>query len=316
MNQEPSAFSSFWDHLDELRSTLIKIAWVVLIGTVTAFVFHQPILQFLTKPLHTLAPFHHSSLEAYDVKIHRSINTGNDFETFELPEGGSLKYLSPQVRNIGKDQYYLPPQSYVDWEQAKPAQNLLILGPIEGFSISLKISLWLGLAGTSPLWLYFIFQFIAPALHQREKLLALPFFGLSLFFIPLGVYFAYTVTIPIANSYFFAFNENLGLNLWSFTNYIDYTFLLILSNAVAFELFAALLLLVHYGFLKARMMKDKRKHVIVAAFILGALLTPPDVLSQLLMAIPMIILYEFTLFYASFRESLNLKTETEDDQEF
>lgn len=309
MNEEPSELSSFWDHLDELRSTLIKIAWIVLIGTTTAFIFHQPILHFLTKPLQTLAPFHHSSLEAYDVKIHRSINTGNDFETFELPEGGSLKYLSPQVRNIGKDQYYLPPHSYVDWEQAKPAQNLLILGPIEGFSMSLKISLWLGLAGTSPLWLYFIFQFIAPALHQREKLLALPFFGLSLLFISLGVYFAYVITIPLANGYFFTFNENLGLNLWSFTNYIDYTLLLILSNAVAFELFAAILLLVHYGFLKAQMMKDKRKHVIVAAFILGALLTPPDVLSQLLMAIPMIILYEFTIFYASFRESLSLNSD-------
>lgn len=300
MNIEPS---SLWDHLEELRSTLIKIAWVILIGVGIAFAFHQPILHYLTKPLHHLTASKQASLEVYDVKIHRTINTANDFEIFDLPEGSSLKYLSPQVRTIGKEQFYLPPNSYVEWEQIKPAQNLLILGPIEGFSTSLKISLWLGLAGTSPLWLYFIFQFIAPALHQREKLLVLPFLGLSFAFISLGIWFAYTITIPIANGYFFAFNENLGLNLWSFSNYIDYTFLLILSNAVAFELFATLLLLVHYGILKAQMMKDKRKHVIVAAFILGALLTPPDVLSQLLMAIPMIIFYEFTIFYAVLRES-------------
>lgn len=300
MNEEASELASIWEHLEEFRHTLIKMAWVILIGTVIAFIFHHSILQFLTKPLQT---FQQESLEVYDIKTQRIFNTSKNNVNFELPEGSFLKSIGPNTVTLEKNKFSLPPQSYVDWEQASPAQNLLILSPAEGFSISLKISLWLGFACTSPLWLYFIFQFIAPALHQKEKLLVLPFLGLSTVFIFSGVCFAYLITVPIANQYFFSFNENLGLNLWSLSNYIDYTLLLMLSNAVAFELFVVLLFLVHYGFLKAQNMKDKRRHVIVAVFVLGAILTPPDVLSQLLLAIPMIILYELMIWYALIKKS-------------
>lgn len=303
MNEASLELSSVWDHLEELRRTLIKMAWVILLGTGAAFAFHQSIVEFLTEPLQTLTTFHHSKLETYDLKTHRTINTGKEPIFFEIPEESVLKNLSPEAQSIENQRFLLPPQGYIEWESAKPIQNLLILSPIEGFATSLKVSFWLGIAGTSPLWLYFIFQFIAPALHQQERLLVWPFFVLSMLFISLGACFAYTITIPIANSYLFAFNEKLGLNLWSFTQYIDYSLLIILSNALAFELFAVLLLLVHYGFLKAQMMKDKRKHVIVAAFIIGAILTPPDILSQLLLAIPLIILYELTILYALLRES-------------
>ena len=296
-----SDLASFWDHLEELRSTLIKIAWVVMAGTGIAFTFHQPVVNFLTQPINTLNLSQSTSLESYEIKTHRSINTGVYTEIFEIPAKGLLKYLDTEATPLGENKFQLPPKSYLDWEESKPVQNLLILSPVEGLSTSLKISLWLGLAATSPLWLYFLFQFVAPALHRREKFLVLPFLGLSLLFILLGSSFAYLITIPLANNYLFSFNQTLGINLWSFSSYIDYTLLLILSNAVAFELFAVVLLLVHYGFLKAQAMKDKRRHVIVAAFILGAILTPPDVLSQLLMAIPMILMYELTILYALFR---------------
>lgn len=302
MSEESFELASFWEHLDELRNTLVKVAWVIFIGMGTAFVFHQPLLNFLTKPINALNSSSNASLENYDVNMHRTMNAGRDFEIFELPKGSHLKYVSDGAKRIDENQVHLPPDSYVEWEQARPLQNLLILGPIEGLSISLKISFWVGLVGSSPLWLYFIFQFIAPALHRREKRLILPFLALSFLFIALGICFAYKITIPIANSYFFDFNENLGRNLWSFAHYLDYTMVLLLSNAIAFELFVIALLLVHYGFLKSQQMKNKRRHAIVAAFVLGAILTPPDVLSQVLMAIPLIILYELTILYALFRE--------------
>lgn len=298
---ESSELSSIWNHLEELRSTFIKIFWVILLGTGIAFFFHPSIVQFLSKPL-TNQLSHATSLETYEIKLQRVINSGKELKIHELPQGSSLKYLSPGAKELEKGKIKLEPQSYAEWEQSFPTPKLLILGPIEGLSISLKVSLWIGLAGTSPLWFYFIFQFIAPALHQKEKLLVLPFAILSLFFISLGIGFAYIFTIPLANRYLFDFNEQLGVNLWSFSNYIDYTILLILSNALAFELFAVVIILVHYGFLRAQMMQDKRKHFIVSAFILGALLTPPDILSQVLIAIPMIIFYEITLLYALMRD--------------
>lgn len=298
---------SFWEHLEDLRSTLIKILWVVLIGTSIAFVFHQPVIQFLTYPLENSLSLHQTNVEVHEVKVFRTVNKGKDPIIFDLPEGGLIKNLSTGVHPVEGNQFNLSQSSYVEWEQNRPTQHLYILGPLEGFSTSLKVSLWLGIAGTSPLWLYFVFQFIAPALHQKEKYLIRPFLSLSLIFIALGTCFAYKITLPLANSYFYAFNGNLGQNLWSLQTYVNYSFLLLVSNAIAFELFVIVVLLIHYEYLSARKMKEKRKHAVVCSFILAALLTPPDVLSQVMMAIPLIILYELSIFYACFRARRSMK---------
>ena len=300
MNESFTHFSGFWDHLEELRQIFIKIMWVVLMGTGIAFLFHQPILHFLTTPLPQ--SLQHPDLLTYDIKTHRIINKGQNFALFRLPKEGLIKDQSPEVKWVEDDQFYLPANGYVEWEEAKPSTSLLLLGPMEGLTLSLKVSFWVGFTCTSPIWLYFIFQFVAPALHQKEKLLVLPFISMSFIFITLGLCFAYFITIPIANRYLLVFNEGLGLNLWSLMNYMDYTFFLLLSSAIAFELFVVAFLLVHYGFLKVGLMKNKRKHAIVASFILGALLTPP-IFFRIFVAIPMIILYECTILYALLRES-------------
>ncbi len=91
------------------------------------------------------------------------------------------------------------------------------------------------------------------------------------------------------------------------STYVNYSFLLLVSNAIAFELFVIVVLLIHYEYLSARKMKEKRKHAVVCSFILAALLTPPDVLSQVMMAIPLIILYELSIFYACFRARRSMK---------
>lgn len=299
---------SIWQHLEELRLTFIKIAWVIIVGTSIAFIFHQPIEQFLVKPLDNLILPSHPNHEIFEIKTHRLINASDHLSIYEIPHNGRLKNLGLGAIQTKENSFELLPKSYLDWEEFKPIQQLIILSPIEAFATSIKISLWLGITVTSPLWLYYFLQFITPALHKREKRLIFPFLILSFFFISLGICFAYLVTIPIANLYLYSFNQDLGLNLWTFSNYMDYTLLLMLSNAFAFELFVVVLLLVHYGFLKATTMQEKRRHVIVAAFILGAILTPPDVLSQVLMAIPLILLYEMTILYALFKSSLNMNS--------
>jgi sec-independent protein translocase protein TatC len=109
------------------------------------------------------------------------------------------------------------------------------------------------------------------------------------------------VTIPAANSYLLLFNANLGLNLWTLSNYLDYTFLLLIGNGIAFEIGLILLFLVHLGVVSAEFLASKRRHFIVIAFILAALLTPPEVMSQILLAIPLIGLFEASIFYAKLR---------------
>lgn len=179
---------------------------------------------------------------------------------------------------------------------------LIVLGPLEGMATVFKVCFWVALAGTSPIWAYFILQFILPALRKNERTSVFVFASTSLLLLLLGGAFAYLITIPFANRYLAAFNSVLGTNMWTLSHYIDYTLILFLGHLVAFELCLILLFLVHMGTLSAEWLREKRRYMIVFAFILGAILTPPDILTQFMLAIPLIILYEVAILYAVMRE--------------
>lgn len=183
-----------------------------------------------------------------------------------------------------------------------PQVDIILVSPVEGMASACKVCFWISLVGTSPLWLYWILQFLAPGLRTTERRLILPFLALSGCFILIGFAFAYLITIPSANAYFLAFNEGIGTNLWSLSHYLDYTLFIFLANGLAFEIAVIGFFLVHLGVLSNQAMRAKRRHFILVAFILAAILTPPDVFSQVMMAIPLIILYEATILYAYIRE--------------
>lgn len=184
---------------------------------------------------------------------------------------------------------------------------IILIGPLEGMSILFKICFWGGFALTSPFWGIVGLKFIFPGLKRQEKQILIPFFALSLIFMGLGIFLAYQYTLPIANQFLMDFNAFFGENLWSLTHYVDYLFLLLMGHAVAGEVVLVLFLMVHTRFLSETWLIEKRRHMIVLAFILGALLTPPDILTQLLMAIPLIALYEVSILYAKIRSFLAKK---------
>lgn len=183
--------------------------------------------------------------------------------------------------------------------QNKP---LILLNPLEGLIVSAKMSFWGGLVFTFPLWGFIVLKFIFPALKPKEKELILPFFFTTAIAALAGISLAIYFTIPMANTYLYSFNQQLGQNLWSLTTYIDYTLLLLFSHAVFCEITLGLLFLVHFGRISEQFLRKKRKIFIVLAFVLGAILTPPDVFTQILLAVPLIFLYEFAIFYAKFRQ--------------
>jgi sec-independent protein translocase protein TatC len=191
--------------------------------------------------------------------------------------------------------------STLSQEGSAPPQ-LILLSPLEGFTSTLKVCFWGGFLLSSPAWLYFLIRFIKPGLRVAERSLLVPFILSSLVFMTIGFLTAYWVTIPLANLYLETFNREIGLNLWTLSHYIDYTFFLMLANGVAFELGVVMFFLVHLGIFTPAYMIYMRRPMIVAAFILGALLTPPDVLTQLLMAGLLILLYEAVLLYSKFME--------------
>lgn len=237
---EPSDKASFWDHVEALRSTLIKIVAVIIVGAAVAFFFSHNIISFLTSPL----------------------------------------------------------------IEGKGPQQLMILGPLEGIAIALKTSLWVGVVWTSPLWLFILFHFIAPGLHKHERRVIIPFILLSICLMLLGACLAFKVTIPLANEYLISFNNTLGVNIWSLEQYLNYTIFLLLANSLAFEFFVLGIFAVHFGIITVERLGSHRRLAIVMAFIIGALLTPPDVFTQLMLAIPLILLYEIVILYARLKKKL------------
>lgn len=189
----------------------------------------------------------------------------------------------------------------------------LILGPLDGLMLIFKVCFWLSVTLTLPLWGWAWVKFILPAMKPKERLFFLPFVGFSIFFSLAGLLFAYYITLPISNTYLASLNSSIGLNAWTLENYINYTFFIYAGHAIAAELGFLLLLCTHLRLLSPEWLVEKRRLMIVVAVIIGAVLTPPDVLTQLLLALPLILLYEVTILYAKWRnrkidrnENLNL----------
>lgn len=282
--------ASFWDHVEELRKVFVRSLLVIGIGIAIALFFYQHIFAILLSPLNN-----QNSLRRQEVKLERIFN----------PHSFPVEY-SLAHNEISEDPSIIPPGGSILVERTLPT-SLLVLGPIEGMLTTFKMAFWLGLVGTSPIWFYFIFSFVSPALESAQKRLFIPFVGLSILFITLGILFSFYLTIPIANQYLRLFNESIGTNQWTLSNYLDYTVILLLANGIAFEFAVILLFLVHYGVINPDSMANKRRHMIVAAFVIGAILTPPDVLTQVMLAVPLILLYEGIIVYGRLRKRFTFR---------
>lgn len=182
--------------------------------------------------------------------------------------------------------------------------RLVLLSPLEGLITTFKMCFWVGTAGTFFIWIQFILKFLTPALHERERKVAFPLFLMSCLFGAIGIVFSYFVTIPLANSYLKAFNTGLGENFWSLSSYMDYTLGLMLANLLAFEFGALFLVLIHYEIISEELLRSYRRVSYLVIFIASAILTPPDVITQLMMALPLLLMYEAGLFWAAKTKTL------------
>lgn len=296
---EEDYLASLLDHFNALRSTLVQCLCIILTGCFFCFIFTQPILEWFTAPLNAKPP-----LTTEQSLTTRITNHQTTPQLFHLPTKAVVhKELPLQAEEITPDTFLIPPEkslTYTRYELHK--QPLVILGPLEGMKIALKTAFLVGFVLTAPLWGFCLAKFIAPALRREEKRAAIPFLLTSAGFIVMGGAFAYYVTIPLANAYLAQFNSLIGVNLWSLSHYLDYSLFLLIANAAAFQLAVFGLFAVHYRLVTAETLSSHRRGAIVAAFILGALLTPPDVATQILMAIPLIALYESVVLYARLRK--------------
>ena len=180
-----------------------------------------------------------------------------------------------------------------------PANSSMIaIDVLSPFLTPLKFTLVLAVFVTMPWVLYQVWAFVAPGLYQREKRLALPVLASSTLLFYAGMAFAYFVIMPI----FFAFITSTaptGVAVMTDINrYLDFVMTLFFAFGVAFEVPVATVILALLGILTPEAMAAKRPYVIVGAFIVGMLLTPPDEISQTLLALPMWFLFEIGVFVA------------------
>ena len=178
-----------------------------------------------------------------------------------------------------------------------PAQSSMIaIDVLSPFLTPLKFTLVLAVFITIPWILYQVWAFIAPGLYQKEKRLALPVLISSTLLFYCGMAFAYFVIMPI----FFAFITSTapeGVAVMTDINrYLDFVMTIFFAFGVAFEVPVATVILVLTGIITPEAMAAKRPYIIVGAFVVGMLLTPPDVISQTLLAVPMWLLFEIGIF--------------------
>ncbi len=177
------------------------------------------------------------------------------------------------------------------------------------FFTPLKLTLIVSMFLAVPFILYQIWAFVAPGLYKHERKLVMPLLFSSSFLFYCGVAFAYFVVFPLVFSFFTAISLGGVEYATDITSYLDFVLALFFAFGVAFEVPVAIILLCWTGATTPKALAQKRPYIVVSAFVVGMLLTPPDIISQTLLAVPMCILFEFGLFFARFY------TRKEDEEE-
>lgn len=196
---------------------------------------------------------------------------------------------------------------------ALPSGNSMISTQPHGpFMVPFKFTFAVAVALTVPWLLYQLWAFVAPGLYTKEKRLAMPLIVSSTLLFYLGILFAYFVVFPLVFA-FFAGTAPEGVAVMTDINeYLSFTLKLFFAFGIAFEVPVATVLMLKMGVSTIDSMKAKRPYIIVAAFVMGMLLTPPDMFSQIMLAVPVWLLFELGLFIAKY---FGIGDESDEDQE-
>jgi len=195
----------------------------------------------------------------------------------------------------------------------KAADGMVTTHQVGGaFFVALKVSFFAGLLGALPFILYQIWLFIAPGLYSNEKKMILPFVvGGSVMFL-IGILFAYYVVTPFGFQFLITFGSFLYTPLINIEDYVGFFTKIMMGFGIAFELPVFAYFLALLGLVTDKTLKDFFRYAVLIIFVVAALLTPPDVLTQLLMAAPLVILYGVSILIV---KMVNPYIEEEEDDE-
>ncbi|MCY4605016.1 MAG: apolipoprotein N-acyltransferase, partial [Gemmatimonadetes bacterium] len=268
----------FLDHLEELRWRILKALGALVVGAVICFAFSDSIVQILTRP--------------YEEAV----------LSLESQQSSGVVLAVKKLVSQWLDQPDAAPEPDAPIADLPPARRLQALRPMTYFFISLQIAFVGGLLLALPVIFYQAWRFVAPGLLQREKRLTLPIISLSVLCFSVGAMIAYYIVLPLGLRFFLALEPPDMTSQWAADEYIGFVLRLIAGFGIVFEMPVLSLFLAKVGVLTAARMRRIRRYAIIGIFVLGAIFTPPDPVSQILMALPLLLLYEISIWVCKISE--------------
>jgi sec-independent protein translocase protein TatC len=304
---EGGPVKSFLEHLEDFRWVLIKSSVALAVAMLLCLIAGNYVVGIIKWPL-TRAKISWPGTNQIAVVSFGTNHLGN----FQLaPEQqkslnlGTNRFVAVEVEplTIGTNQV-------LGWRVSDDAKavtgaqqmhiDLVNLSPAGGFFVAFQVALYGGMVLASPFIFYFVVSFIFPALKVRERKYVYRglFFGVGLFL--LGISFCYFILMPVALAASQMYSQWLGFGAfqWRAEDYISFVCRFMLGMGLGFELPVVLLTLVKIGVLNYSTLRKMWRYMLVINFILGAVLTTPEVLTQILMAVPLYMLYEITVWIA------------------
>jgi len=173
--------------------------------------------------------------------------------------------------------------------------TLIFTGLPEAFFTYVKVAFIAGFMIASPVVLYHFWMFVTPGLYQKERKVLLPIIFLSALFFVGGALFGYFVAFPVGFKFFLSFSNERIQAMPTMREYLSFSATMLLAFGVVFELPLVLTGMSRLGLVTPEFLRKNRKYAILIIFIVAAILTPPDVISQVLMAVPLMVLYEVSI---------------------
>jgi len=177
-------------------------------------------------------------------------------------------------------------------------ERMIFTGLPEAFFTYLKVALLSGIMLAAPVILYQFWMFVAPGLYNKEKRLLVPIVFLSSFFFVGGSLFGYFIVFPFGFKFFLGFASETIQALPSMREYLGFSSKLLLAFGLVFELPLVITFLAKLEIISVEFLKKNRKYALLLFFVAAAIITPPDVVTQIMMALPLMILYEVSIFGA------------------
>ncbi len=312
---EPGVQTSFWGHVEALRHAVVRSAIAIGIALLLCLFFAHKLVDILDYPLRHIDIFTDPK-PTVTIQLGEARLFGPAKVTREqfpaLPPGaaphavyqlGTNQINGEQILTLKLD------PSVPDKEDLQVRLNNLT--PNEAFFVAFHLALYGALVLSSPFWVYFMGSFILPAFHLHERRVIFSWMGWSIFLFLLGVLSTYFLLLPVALKASVGYSNWLGFEatIWRADAYVNFVCIFIFGMGLGFQFPLVVLFLVKIGLLTHKQLASYRRHVIVLSCIMGALLTTPEVITQVAMAIPLCLLYEICIWIAWYWERKKRRAE-------